>query len=90
MGWTFALCTYVTDVQLGLHVELLKQKQGLPLTTLPAFGTLSKQKTGLHCLVGILPSPTPSLIFFPVIYSKTLINANLFLIDPFLLVHFMG
>ena len=28
-------CIYVTVVQLGLHVELLTQEQGLSLNTLP-------------------------------------------------------
>jgi len=41
MGWTCALCTYVTVVQLDFHVELLKWEQRLALTTLPAFGSLS-------------------------------------------------
>ena len=46
------LCTYVTVVQLGLHVGLLKQEQGLPLTPLPAFPL-----TELPCQASIEDAP---------------------------------
>ena len=40
MGWIQAPYTDVADVQLVLHVGLLTE-QGLSLTLLPAFGSLS-------------------------------------------------
>lgn len=48
MGWTYALCMYVGDVQCVLHVGLLNQKYGLSLSTLPTFGSFPL--TGLPCL----------------------------------------
>lgn len=42
--------TYVTDVHLDLSVGLLKQVQGLPLTLLPGFGSLSPNWAALSRL----------------------------------------
>jgi hypothetical protein len=56
MGQTWALCTYITDT--GSYVGLLKQEQGLSVTTLPTLDVFPI--TGLPHLDSIVEG-VPSL-----------------------------
>jgi hypothetical protein len=58
MALIYTLCTYVTDVHLGFHVEPLTSGEGLSLTLLSALGCFPP--TGLPCLASI-KEEVPSL-----------------------------